>query len=224
MLHFIMHKQRNGGHAADVGRVSADVRHHRTMPDTDAHPSIRISPWNGSEEQLSAAADLYAEVFTEEPYGDDPVTSRTSFPVRVRSRASTKPDFRLLLAWHGDRIVGLVLGTGVVEGDWWRDSIVEQLAPTTRDEWFGDACFVIEELAVARTHRRSGVAQALGIAVLEDLPYPTAVLSCFAEAVSARSFYDAQGWDEIAEDVRVGASPRLCILARTLGAQPPRVN
>ncbi|MDQ0645445.1 GNAT family N-acetyltransferase [Microbacterium murale] len=183
--------------------------------------SIRISTWKGDEEHLARAADLYAAVFAEPPYGDDPEASRVSLVERVRRRATAKPDFRLLLAWHGPHVVGLILGSGVAEGDWWRDRIVEEIPEAARIEWLRDTCFAVEELAIAPAYRRFGVAAALMDEVLQELPYPTAVLSCYAEAASARQFYRARGWEEFACDVRIGNSPALCVLGVHVGV-PPR--
>ncbi|WP_426183231.1 GNAT family N-acetyltransferase [Microbacterium sp. TWP3-1-2b2] len=193
------------------------------MPETrtrSRRESIVISPWDGTDEQLAEAAELYAAVFAEPPQGDDPHLSRTSFPERIRQRMTTKQDFRLLLAWDESQVIGLTLGTGIVEGDWWRDRIVEQIPAAAREEWVRDACFAIEELAVAGTHRRLGVADSLMSAVLRQLPYPTAVLSCYEVATRARRFYAAQGWQEAACGIRIGDSPALCILGRRIDEAP----
>lgn len=180
-----------------------------------------VRVWTGSDDELRRAADVYAAVFAEPPYHDDPDRSRASFLDRVRNRRETRPDFRLVLALEEGAVIGLVFGTGIAEGDWWRDRIVPQLDARTRDDWFGDEAFVIEELAVAGAHRRRGIAQALMHALLDDVPYMTAVLSAYADAESAQLFYLRQGWTPFATGLRIGDSPELSLYGRRLRGPEP---
>jgi ribosomal protein S18 acetylase RimI-like enzyme len=179
---------------------------------------VRI--WNGDSRELHLAADLYADVFAEPPYDEEHETSRATFLDRVDRYRVTKPNFRLQLAWHDQDVVGLALGTGISAGDWWRDRIIPQLAADTADEWFGDETFAVVELATSSAHRRNGVASALVAALLEALPYPTAVLSAYCDAESARRFYRANGWQELAQRVRLGESRELCLFGKRIGATP----
>ncbi len=170
-----------------------------------------IRAWSGDQAELQMAADLYAEVFAERPYGEDPEHSRATFTERVDRYRATKPHFRLRFAWHDQHVIGIALGTGVSVGDWWRDRVVAQLPHTTTDEWFGDETFAVVELATSPTHRRGGIAAALLVSLLEGLPYPTAVLSAYREAEPAQGFYRASGWQELATGLRFGESPELCL-------------
>lgn len=175
---------------------------------------MMLREWDGGDADLSRAADLYAEVFSEPPYGDDPATSRESFIERATRYARTKPAFRLLLAEDDDLMVGLVLGIGTDHGDWWRDRVAEAVDAETRRSWLAAECFFVDELAVSQPYRRQGVAARLMEQVLAALPYDTALLTCYAEADATRRFYAAQGWSEIVCGFRVGSSPELCLLAR----------
>ncbi len=170
--------------------------------------TIRI--WAGDAAELAAAADLYATVFAELPYDENPQQSRTTFLDRVH-RYRSAPDFRLVLAWHDDEVVGLALGNGIAAGGWWRDHIVPQLPKATAAEWFGDECFSVIELATAPTRRRAGLGAKLLATLLDRLPYPAAVLSAYSDAEPARRFYRANGWTEIATGLRIGESPELCV-------------
>lgn len=172
---------------------------------------MQIRPWNGDAAELAAAADLYATVFAEPPYDENPQQSRATFLDRVERYRSSAPDFRLVLAWDGDEIVGLALGNGIAAGDWWRDRIVPQLPETAVVEWFGAECFSVIELATAPARRRGGVGAKMLAVLLDGLPYSTAVLSAYTDAEPARRFYRANGWTEIATGVRIGESPELCV-------------
>ncbi|MFE6994809.1 GNAT family N-acetyltransferase [Microbacterium sp. NPDC057659] len=193
-----------------------DVWMRRDPSGPDSSGRIRIAAWAGQEELLRQAADLYGRVFAEPPYGDDPDQSRRSFAERVTRNSVVKPDFRLLFALEGARVVGLVMGAGIAEGDWWRDRIAGVLDPHARDTWLGDKCFSVEELAVDPAHRRSGLAGLLMADVLTGLTYETAVLGCYAAAQGARRFYAAQGWQEIAAGLRMGDGPAIDILGSRL--------
>jgi len=91
-----------------------------------------IAAWNGGHDQLTQAAELYADVFSESPYDEERSQSIESFTSRVRRYAAEKPSFRLLIASEGDRVVGLVLGTGASRGDWWWDRLEEWCRQTCR--------------------------------------------------------------------------------------------
>ena len=170
-----------------------------------------VRTWSGDASELQLAADLYADVFVEHPYGEDPEHSRATFIDRVDRYRATKPHFRLCLAWHDQHVIGLALGTGISAGDWWHDRVVPQLTSEIIDEWFGDETFAVVELATSPTHRRGGVAGALVSALLEGLPDRTAVLSAYREAESAQRFYHANGWRELSTGLRLGESPELCL-------------
>lgn len=184
--------------------------------DVSAH-SVRA--WSGEAAELEAAAELYANVFSEPPYDEDPNESRATFLDRVE-RYANLPHFRLLLARRDDDVVGLALGNGIAAGDWWRDRILPQLPADVGEEWFGDEAFAVVELATVSAHRRSGVASALLARLVDGLPYPAAVLSAYAAADEARLFYRRQGWTELAAGVRLGDAPELCLFGLHLTPQP----
>lgn len=175
---------------------------------------IRILEWDGGDAELELVAGLYAQTFAEPPYEEDVAESRAGITERIRRSRSTKPHFRLLLAWDDSVLTGFVLGTGIGPGDWWRDHAAELLTAEQQRTWLQDECFCVVELAVASDHRRGGVAGALLDAVVVALPYDTAVLSCYSTALPARRFYASAGWQELAVEVRMASSPALCILGR----------
>lgn len=180
-------------------------------------PDIRR--WSGSSTALLGAADLYAEVFAEPPYHEAHEHSRATFIDRVERYRATKPHFRLQLAWRENDVVGLALGTGITAGDWWRDRIVPQLSAAIIDEWFGEETFAVVELATSPAHRRTGIAAALLADLVDGLPYPAAVLSAYSGAATARRFYRANGWQEVATGLRLGDSPELCLFGRRLAGR-----
>lgn len=175
-----------------------------------------IAPWDGSDGQLGEAAELYAETFAEPPYDEDRSESVASFTTRVSRYAMDKPEFRLLLATEDSQIVGLVLGTGISRGDWWRDRLEAALPAATKDEWLDAEGFSVSELAVAASRRRQGVAAALMEAVLHDLPYATALLGCYQDAGPAQQLYTALGWSVIDPAVRISDAREIQVMGLRL--------
>lgn len=171
-----------------------------------------LRAWDGSADMLTRAADLYAEVFAEPPYDEDVAGSRASFIERTERYAARKPEFRLVVAEEGTGLVGLVMGSGAGQGDWWRDRVAESVPAPVVQGWLDEECFFVAELAVASAHRRTGIAASLMARALDGLPYDAAVLTCYSAAAATRRFYAALGWQELAVDFRVADSPALCLL------------
>lgn len=186
----------------------------------------RISRWTADEAQLALAADLYADAFAEPPYAEDPAVSRTDLLERAPRYVRTKPHGRMLLAWQGEEIIGLALGTGIGPGDWWHDRVAPLLDRSVRERWLGEGTFGVAELAVSATHRRTGIAAALMHALLEGLPCSTAVLGVHATADAAHRFYLAQGWLGIASGLRLTPDgAEFTLMGRDLPpAEPPRAS
>ncbi|WP_309104444.1 GNAT family N-acetyltransferase [Microbacterium sp.] len=178
--------------------------------------SFAITSWDGTDDQLTQAAELYADVFAEPPYDEERATSLAGFPSRVKRYAAEKPEFRLLLASEGDRVVGLALGTGIGPGDWWWDRASEELAPAARQAWLDAECFCVAELAVAASHRRRGMAEDLMDAVLRDLPYATALLGCYQDASAAQRLYTGLGWTVVDPAVQFTEERAVQVMGRRL--------
>lgn len=177
---------------------------------------VDIQPWDGTDEQLVQVADLYAAVFAEPPYLEDVAATRAEILERIPRYASTKPAFRLLLAWDGRALAGFVLGAGADDADWWRGRLRDAELDDAAHDWLERDYFSVAELAVAPAHRRNGLAGRLMRCALDGVPYDTAVLTCYAAASAARRFYENDGWRLIAEDLLIGTSPPLCILGTRL--------
>lgn len=179
--------------------------------------TFAISAWDGSDEQLRRIAELYAAVFTEPPYDEDPVESIASFEARAKRYAEEDARMRLLVATEDDRTVGLVLGSGIAAGDWWWDRLDATLPSTARNAWLDSACFSVAELAVAASHRHRGVAAELMGAVLKDLPYATALLGCYQDALPAKRLYRALGWSVVDPAVPITAARAIQVMGLRLG-------
>lgn len=155
---------------------------------------MRIARWDGTQEQLGLVARLYADAFAEPPYGEDAARNLVEFPARVSRYVAEKPEFRLLVAAEAGEPIGFVLGTGIGPGDWWWDRLDETLAEPQRSRWLEQQQFGVAELVVRSASRRSGVGRALMREVLAGLPYDSALLGCFPDAVAPQRLYASLGW------------------------------
>lgn len=171
--------------------------------DAETVRDFDIRPWDGGEPEATSIATLYAQVFAEPPYDEDPAENAAHFAERIGRYAAEKPNFRLLVATQQDEIIGFVLGTGVGPGDWWWDRLDNVLTAEQRTGWLTSQMFSVAELAIAPSHRRSGVARQLMSEALRGLPYDRAILGCHPEAAPAQHLYGSLGWSVIAPYAQV---------------------
>lgn len=177
---------------------------------------IDIRPWDGSETELGAIADVYATAFAEPPYDEDPEDSRTEIIERIRRYATEKPDFRLLVSTADGSVTGFVLGMGIGPGDWWWGRLETALSDAARADWLRPRQFSIAELAIAADRRRSGIARELMAAVLRDLPYDTALLGCYPEAEPAKRLYESLSWTVVDAAAQVTPNRRIQVMGLRL--------
>jgi ribosomal protein S18 acetylase RimI-like enzyme len=167
---------------------------------------VRVTEWQGDQNELRAAAETYGVTFAQPPYEEDAADGAESFIERTKRYRERNPDFRLLLAKdRADECVGLVLGTGASAGNWWYDRVAEIFTQEQRDQWMPGPVYSIGELAVAPSARGQGIAAALMSRVVEGLPYQTALLGCDARAVPAQRLYLSLNWHLITDQARFGA-------------------
>ncbi len=182
---------------------------------------VSVTEWQGDEEELRTAAEVYGATFAEPPYGEDPASNVESFIERAARYSTTLPDARLLVAKDGGgECLGLVLATGAGAGDWWYDRVAEIFTPEQRDSWMPGPVFSVAELAVAPSARRRGIAVALMSHVVQGLSYPTALLGVDAVAVPAHRLYRSLGWQLITDQARFGDSEPKWLMGLSLPAAP----
>ena len=134
-----------------------------------------------------------------------PATSSSSLSgydgTRQRSRSSGSALRQRTEIWSV-----FVLGTGIGPGDWWWDRLNATLAVPHRARWLEQQQFGVAELVVKPSHRRSGLGRALMNDVLDGLPYNSALLACYPDAVAPQGLYTSLGWTVIDPCLRVSAS------------------
>jgi len=109
--------------------------------------------------------------------------------------------FRCVIAQEetDQRIVGFAYGYTSRPGYWWFDTISHALSQHAIEIWFANA-FEVVELAVHPTWQGQGIGGRIHDALLEDVPYSTAVLSTNQEETNAMHLYRKRGWVPLLED------------------------
>jgi ribosomal protein S18 acetylase RimI-like enzyme len=99
-----------------------------------------------------------------------------------------------VVATVGTITVGFGLGTQSNIGQWWHDSVAEQVGvyhPALQNAW------VLTELAVLPAYRNGGIGEGLHNTLLQDQPLPNALLSTMKGNIAARRFYQRLGWSTL---------------------------
>jgi GNAT superfamily N-acetyltransferase len=117
-------------------------------------------------ERADELGDLYARDFVDEPLRSMPFYSKQRFIERLTDDYIKAPNFRIVIARSGDRLVGFAYGcTLPSETIWWTNVIDPLPDELTRET--GDRTFVVIDLLVARPMRGRGVAARLHTKLLE---------------------------------------------------------
>ncbi|MFJ4621375.1 GNAT family N-acetyltransferase [Streptomyces sp. NPDC088812] len=146
---------------------------------------------------LNAFLPAYEEVYAEPPYLEGP-RDVADFIEHYAVQAK-RHGMRLVLARHGQDVVGFTYGYYLApDTRWWTSLQDVQLPPeTTRED--GRRTFVIIELAVRKAWRRRGVAASLHDLLLDGVTAERVTLTVRPEpeAAPARQAYQAWGYRRV---------------------------
>jgi GNAT superfamily N-acetyltransferase len=165
-----------------------------------------------TEDLIERAADCYIASFREPPY-NEPEDARQGFVDRLR-RYSARDGFVLAVAADGDDVVGIALAVTAHPGDWWRDTVAQQLAVGEQRDWLGDSCLEFVHLAVVPSRQGSGIGGLLHDAVLTSSTAATAVLTVDRQVERAYRLYLNRGWTVLRDAITVGAGTEMTLMAR----------
>jgi len=112
------------------------------------------------------------------------------------------------VALAGQKVAGMAFGASIGKGHWWWDDMVGGLKAAAADL---EGAWALNELGVAETWRRRGVATTLLRVVEGSLPGRTLVLSTAEVNVAARTLYQSCGWEERGI-VPIGVGGRRCVI------------
>jgi GNAT superfamily N-acetyltransferase len=145
---------------------------------------------------LTIVLPIYEEVYAQPPYREGP-RELAEFADRYRQHEQ-RPGFRLVLADHGETVVGFAYGYALrPEYPWW-SGLLEPMPPEfTRED--GRRTFAILELAVCAPWRGRGVASGLHALLLKGVRARriTLMVRPEPEAAAARTAYAAWGYRRI---------------------------
>ncbi|MFB6119123.1 GNAT family N-acetyltransferase [Halosegnis sp.] len=149
---------------------------------------MELAPLLADPGYLQTALQLYETI-----HGEEPATAEPRF--RRHGRTS---GYRGRVALVDGEVVGFAYGHDSNPGNPYHRRLQQALPPAAVDEWLDNAYEVVE-LAVAPESRRQGIGSRLVEAVLAGTDRTTAVLTAERNAVGARGFYEATGWQRVYE-------------------------
>lgn len=174
-------------------------------------PNPRLASMDAT--QASSHADVVWQVY-DAAFGDcDEDTWRTD----TYARHLARPDFRLVGAWDGKRLVGFGYGYTGHRGEYWPDKVAEALGPDVAAEWVGGH-FELVALAVLPAYQGRRIGARLLDRLMHRLPQERALLSTEVGDTPAVRLYSSRGW------VRLGLlDSRLQVMGtRVAGKHLPR--
>jgi ribosomal protein S18 acetylase RimI-like enzyme len=119
-----------------------------------------------------------------------------------------------------EELIGFGYGYLVAPGQWWHDQVRSALDRRTAKRWLPGA-FEVCELHVHPGHQSRGVGRQLLHALLEGLPYPTALLSTPDSDTKAFRLYHADGFVDLARGYHFPGDARpFAILGARLPLHP----
>jgi GNAT superfamily N-acetyltransferase len=147
-------------------------------------------------DQLDAFLAAYEEIYAEPPYCEGP--SDVAAFIEHFYAHTERAGMRLVLARHGDEVVGFTYGYLLPASSPWWSNVQEDLSEEfVRED--GARTWVILELAVRQKWRRRGVAARLHDRLLDGLQVERVTLTVRPEpeAHAAQSAYAAWGYQQV---------------------------
>lgn len=151
---------------------------------SSARMNITLVRVSGPSPLLDACAAIYAQT-----WGRSARDARWSF-----AEYTQLPHFQAVVARTDSHEVGFALGAQSCPGQWWHDSVAEQVGgqhPALQH------AFVLIELAVLPVYRSLGIGGLLHNVLLERQPMTGALLSTMTSNVDGLRFYHRLGWQTL---------------------------
>lgn len=150
--------------------------------------------------------DVHADAYADEM--DDPFTQR--FPWFVDHWGGS-PGFACVIGYEGTEPVGFAYGAPAEPGrEWWRDCPIEEPEQSRT--------FSFSELMVRPKWRKTGTADRLHAALIDDRPEALAVLLVDPDHPKVQALYETWGYRHIGHRQPFPDSPRYAVMLRDLRA------
>ncbi|WP_435059577.1 GNAT family N-acetyltransferase [Streptomyces sp. bgisy060] len=148
--------------------------------------------------------DVHADAYADEM--DDEFNQR--FPWFV-DHWGGHPGFACVIGYDGDEPVGFAYGAPAAPGrEWWREHLSEPPADAST--------FSVSELMVRPAWRKTGTAERLHAALIEDRPEALAVLLVDPDHPKVEALYEAWGYRRIGNRQPFPDSPNFSVMLRDL--------
>ncbi len=157
-----------------------------------------------SVDMLSTIAELYAEIYAEPPYDEEPADVADS--TANWSQRIGQPDFRLVVARRADEPIGFVFGYQLSTRTQWWDGALTPLPDEITTEHSG-CTFAIIEIAVRRPYRQHGVGRLLHTHLIAGLSEERITLAVRPEAPAPQHAYRSWGYQPVGQVQPFPAGP-----------------
>jgi GNAT superfamily N-acetyltransferase len=136
--------------------------------------------------ELYELADLYVQVYAEQPYNGGPKYARPAFLARTKEQLA-RPGFILITAREDGCLIGFSFGFQMSPYGWWAN------ATEAPPEVLRASKFAVIELLVGTSHRGRGIGRALAGQLLAERDEEYATLAARPDA-AAHAIYLRWGW------------------------------
>ena len=162
---------------------------------------------------FEGAITVYGAAFAEPPYSDDERAGEVQR--RIRDVHSRRAAFRGFVAVEAGRVLGMIYGYHGARGQWWHDTVANQLGRATATDWLSDS-YELVEVAVDPGSQSRGIGAALINQLLEGRTEATSVLSTRTDS-RAHVLYRRLGYEEITVMRFASAGADFYIMGKRLG-------
>lgn len=174
--------------------------------------TLRIEPLANDGPYFDGAIAVYADAFSRPPYSDPDRGEEIRH--RLLETHVTREGFAAYVALLDDEVVGMTYGYSGKPGQWWHDTVVNNLAGDVASRWLGNS-YELVEIAVSPDYQGRGIGTMLIERLLRDRPEATCVLSTRTDS-EAHRLYSRLGFVIIKEMAFVPRGALFFVMARRL--------
>jgi ribosomal protein S18 acetylase RimI-like enzyme len=176
---------------------------------------LRVNNADDTRGLIDQLAALYVRDFVDPPLNEDEFYSEERFRERVLGDYVNGPEYKMVTAWSGDKLVAFIYGCNLFANTkWWTNS--ESPLPESYFKEDNRRTLAIFDLLVKREWRSKGIASLLHNKMLEDRRQERVTLLSSEEQQPAYSMWKKWGYQIIGHIRPEEDGPTLDVFMRQL--------